>query len=347
MCIVIKACFTINPCACLYKKKSCMTRVIGGRCHEYIFVATKHLFCRGRCFVAAKVCLSQQNVCIIFVCRDKKRKKKKKKRDLWQLPPMIVPYCARRYRCKCNAGYFDNNGVCDPVKKVGQACAGANQCVVNAQCSSVKGGVCQCLPGFFDVLGDCKSEIPAGLPCTGPAQCVANAECMGGVCKCNTGFINRAGVCQSLVPAGDPCGPTDICVENSDCSSASNVCECSSRFFNDFGVCTPLKKAGEICTGFGQCVDNAECSTRGGGVCLCDSGFYSENGICLPLRDAGIPCSKDEQCTFSATCVSGEYHPPPTTRVPLLLNNRSRTVQVFRWCYVLGLRSTGGGWGRG
>ena len=84
MCIVIKACFTINPCACLYKKKSCMTRVIGGRCHEYIFVATNTCLSRqNTSFVAGGVLSRQKNACrdktfvlYLFVATKKKKKEK-------------------------------------------------------------------------------------------------------------------------------------------------------------------------------------------------------------------------------------------------------------------------------
>ncbi|KAK0067663.1 fibrillin-3, partial [Biomphalaria pfeifferi] len=181
------------------------------------------------------------------------------------------------YICKCQDGYYTNNGTCQvcPVGWYGESCI--HQCAcdkTHSTCDAVT-GTCICFPGWNGTLCDTDSN-----ECTlTDNQCTvtnkSNWVCFNTLgsyhCDCDRGFENQAGNCSDQ----DECAAssTNRCSQRCTNIVGSYLCSCHSGY--------TLGTDGYTCQDINECdlnVSSCEqvCSnTLGGYTCSCNKGYHS------------------------------------------------------------------------
>lgn len=221
----------------------------------------------------------------------------------------------------------------------GKSCESYGQCVVNAECSSPKGGLCQCSSGYYQegdkclplkvmcvcigcvwrisVCGigtDCERIFillfqPPDAVCAGNYQCVEHANCTENhmkvlVCKCNPAFYPLTDYCARRKPPGKPCFGLSQCIENAECTTeAGGLCACNLGYYpTPGGLCEKRTGIGRPCTPQDVCAENAVCSDDTGGVCKCETDFYLVSGRCVVRKPVGEACKDSGQCKQKSAC---------------------------------------------
>ncbi len=198
------------------------------------------------------------------------------------------------YRCDCDDGYYDDNGVC---------VEGAGPCLPNP-CEEPNRGVCEpagedsfvcrCDVGYHEENGECvESSACEPNPCNIVNRTICVEAQDGHECLCDPNYHLEVDLCV----ADDACHPNPCedpnrtwCVE----TPGTYDCQCDPGYHDDAGSCAEDTVCNPVttCTGRGACTGNGlECACGegyAGDHCeICDDGYYeSNNHICM-LR---TPC---------------------------------------------------------
>ncbi|XP_055860394.1 mucin-4-like [Biomphalaria glabrata] len=178
------------------------------------------------------------------------------------------------YVCKCDLGFYLNNGKCQActVGTFGEECKNQCQCDMSHSTCSVTTGGCDCHSGWTGAL--CDKDLNE---CDFSNQCTS-ANKLHWVCKntpgsykcdCDAGYENKNGECVDL----DECatGYTNECDGNCTNTAGSYTCSCSTGY--------KLATDGHTCEDKDECLQgNGGCQQKcinevGNFSCSCNSGY--------------------------------------------------------------------------
>jgi hypothetical protein len=239
---------------------------------------------------------------------------------------------------QCDPGYYCDGTACQPLKPLGQACAGATQClsghciegvccnsVCNGACMSCKqqhtgqsNGTCAAIAANTDPHNECSVQAASSCGTTGMCSGVGTCQLWpsGTTCgsppSCSMGTLNLGDACNGsgdcVIGGTASCFPYvcdtltcfTSCTSNAQCATG-RYCEPATT------TCNPLKAQGASCTigtqcASGHCVDGFCCNTACGAACqACSNNKTSAaNGTCAAVTANTDP---DNDCTNPATDV--------------------------------------------
>lgn len=188
--------------------------------------------------------------------------------------------CGPDSQCTDGADTCGTVGVCTPLPREGEACAG--RCALGLLCES---GACASLGYDYADLGEACDRVAT--------TCESALDC-------------RSGVCVDPSSAGWP-GLGERCTESRGCSPDLRC--------DEDGWCVLLPALGEACAVLSRCAAGAYCD---GGVCReraerdgpcssslgCPASQRCVDGTCGLPRDRGEPCTGSSDC-WSGRCEAG------------------------------------------
>lgn len=175
----------------------------------------------------------------------------------------------------CGHGFYcrPDFSVCEPVRKVGEACV-TGQCEASAFCSYGANG------------GFCVSRGVEGDACADDAQCRAELIC-----------LSETGTCA-------PRGPLPLnasCSRRQQCTSGLACVGTQPDPFSppSMGTCLPPMEEGETCTSSYDCQAPLSC------------GVGTDGGTCDVRLADGQACHADRDCQLFSRCVNAACTPVP------------------------------------
>ncbi|KAI8778024.1 fibrillin-3, partial [Biomphalaria glabrata] len=178
------------------------------------------------------------------------------------------------YVCKCDLGYYLNNGQCQACTSgtYGEECKNQCQCDMSHSTCSVTTGVCHCHSGWTGALCDKDlNECDSSNLCTSANKLHWVCKNTPGSykCDCDAGYENKNDECVDL----DECatGYTNECDGNCTNTAGSYTCSCSTGY--------KLAIDGHTCEDVDECLQgNGGCqqtcvNEAGNFSCSCNAGF--------------------------------------------------------------------------
>ncbi len=192
----------------------------------------------------------------------------------------------------CVADHYCNGDSCEPKKNVGDACAGANECVLG-----------HCVDGFC-------CDTACNNSCEACAAALKESDAQDGVCgPVREGTNSPRAACRADEPTS--CGQTGTCDANGNCAWYGSRQACGAT------TCVDGAQTGNVCDGGGTCVVSSAgraCSPYvcSGNTCAepcvthadCVADYFCIDGECLTQLDLGEACARNAEC-LSGFCTDG------------------------------------------
>ncbi|KAK6969982.1 fibrillin-3, partial [Biomphalaria glabrata] len=178
------------------------------------------------------------------------------------------------YVCKCDLGFYLNNGQCQACTAgtFGEECKNQCQCDMSHSTCSVTSGDCLCKPGWTGTLCDEDlNECDSSNLCTSANKLHWVCKNTPGSykCDCDAGYENKNDECVDL----DECatGYTNECDGNCTNTAGSYTCSCSTGY--------KIAIDGHTCNDVDECLQgNGGCQQKcvneaGNFSCSCNAGY--------------------------------------------------------------------------